>query len=100
MKDAGISQRELVRRSGVGRSALRRMFAGGDPTLSLVEKVLNALEHDLDAIPRAPTVDKTPVKNCKTVVPAKGTPHPQKQLSDRTVNAAVRSGNWSNVGCQ
>jgi transcriptional regulator with XRE-family HTH domain len=63
LKDARISQRQLAKLSGVGRSALRRMLAGGDPPLSVVERILDVLEYDLDAIPR-PLGDKSPT-TCK-----------------------------------
>jgi len=52
MEDAGISQRSLSMRAGVGRTSLRRLLAGEDPNLSLLEKVLDVFEYDIDAIPR------------------------------------------------
>lgn len=63
MKDAGISQRELAKRSGVGRSALRRAISGKvSPSLETIEKTLDVFEYDLDAIPRLHP-DKAPVND-------------------------------------
>ncbi|WP_371199594.1 helix-turn-helix domain-containing protein [Hyphomicrobium sp. MC1] len=63
MKEAGISQRELAKRSGVCRTALRRMLMGGDPAMSVLERVLDCLGYDIDAIPRPDPVSLQSIEN-------------------------------------
>lgn len=107
MKEARISQRELARRTGIGRSAIRRMLAGSDSSISVIESALDALHHDLDAIRRPQTTDKNPVIDCNESSSSDqpdekplATVHPKKPLFDPTVKAAVRYGDWSNEGCR
>jgi transcriptional regulator with XRE-family HTH domain len=66
--EAGISQREIARRSGICRSALRRALSGDvSPTLDVLEKVLDVFGYDIDAIPR-PLSYKS-VVNCNNFTP-------------------------------
>ncbi|MBS0237082.1 MAG: helix-turn-helix transcriptional regulator [Proteobacteria bacterium] len=57
MNEAGISQRELSRRTGVGRSVIRRFMSGKvSPTLADLEMILDVFGYDIDAIPRPQTL--------------------------------------------
>lgn len=79
----GLSQRELCARTGICRNALRRLETGGDFfSIESLEKLLDFLGYDLDAIPRA---DFKPTELSKAVPEAE-----PKKLVDPTVSNVVR----------
>ncbi|MBY0559992.1 helix-turn-helix transcriptional regulator [Hyphomicrobium sp.] len=52
-EEQGVSQRVLASRTEVGRSALRRLEAGGAPgTIDVIERLLDYLGYELEAIKR------------------------------------------------
>jgi transcriptional regulator with XRE-family HTH domain len=69
LKETRISQRELARRSGVNRSAVRRIMAGlNAPSLVHLEKMMVVFGYEIDAVSVKPA-DKSPAINCTDGTP-------------------------------
>lgn len=85
----GISQRDLCARTGVGRTALRQLEMGlGLCSVEYLEKLLDFLGYDLDALPRP---DFYPAKEDRRKKPTKPKkPKKPKNLVDTTVANVVR----------
>ena len=51
-RDKGVSQRQLARASGLGRSTIRRILVyGGTPRVDDLDRILNVLGYELDVHP-------------------------------------------------